>query len=242
LFAGVDIYHSINKIFSDRYKNLLGKEDSILESPQGVDIEIFNPADEKIKVVIKNQLGIPENVWVILSVGFMIPRKGFSGIFDLLKDIDIPYVYIIAGEYDFPRDHFLYRFAETATETIKKGKALLGRKLILAGPVKEIEKYYQVADIILFNSVQEGLPNCMLEAMACGVPILTRNIPGLESFILHNGENCLIFNNEKELGDQIQFLYSNKKKAREISAAAISDIRQKASFQNVLSGYYQQLL
>ncbi len=241
LFSRVDVYHSINSTFSARYRKFIQKADSILEMPQGVDIRFFSPASDDIRHLTRNQLGIPGNIWVMLSVGFMIPRKGFSGILDALKDIDIPYIYIIAGEFDFPKGHFLYKYSKQASETVQKGKTLLGDKLILTGPVKDIQKYYQVADIMLFNSVQEGLPNSLLEAMACGIPVITRNIPGLEGFILNNGGNCYIFNNENELKDHIRFLYENKNEASEIVFTAIRDIQQKASFQKVLSAYYQRL-
>jgi glycosyltransferase involved in cell wall biosynthesis len=240
LFAGVSVYHSINPIFSVRYRDLLNKQDLILEVPQGVDIETFSPVSEKMKVSIKNRLGISEKIRVILSVGFIIPRKGFSGIFEALKDLDLEYIYIIAGEYNFPESHFLSQYALEASETVQKGKSLLGDKLILTGPIRDIQKYYQIADIMIFNSIQEGLPNSLLEAMACGVPVLTRNIPGLDGFILNDGKNCFTFNNEMELRDRIQFLCKNQGIAKEIGSSALSDIRQRASFQNVLSAYNQR--
>jgi len=241
LFSRVDIYHSINSNFSSRFGNVLRKTDSILEMPQGVDIRVFNPASDDIRNFTRDQLGIPVKSWVMLSVGFMIPRKGFSGIFDVLKDLDIPYTYIIAGEFDFPKGHFLHPYERSSSELIQKGKELLGDKLILAGPVRDIQKYYQIADIVLFNSLQEGLPNSLLEAMSCGIPVVTRNIPGLEGFILNNNRNCFIFNDEIELKDRIHYLYKNKSKASKISSTSIQEIQQKASFQNVLSAYYQRL-
>lgn len=242
LFSRVDIYHSINSIFSDRFRKNINQKETILEMPQGVDTVVFHPAADEIRINIKRKLGIPENNWIILSVGFLIPRKGFQAVFDSLKDLDIPYIYIIAGEFDFREKHFLYKYATEALEIVQKGKKLLGEKLILPGPTRDILEYFQVADIMLFNSIQEGLPNSLLEAMACGIPVVTRNIPGLEGFILKNGQNCFIFKNENELADLLRYLYVNRDVAREISSSAISDIRERASFQNVLSAYYQRLL
>jgi len=241
LFNRIDIYHSINSNFTKRFSDILGKTNSILEMPQGVDVSVFKPVSDEMRLFTRNQFCIPEKSYVLLSVGFMIPRKGFSGLFDALKNLDIPFTFIIAGEFNFPKDHFLYRYANSASELVEKGKKLLEDKLILAGPVRDIQKYYNVADIVLFNSIQEGLPNSLLEAMSCGIPIVTRDIPGLEGFILKNGENCLIFNDENELKDRIHYLYENREITTKIGFTAIREIQQKASFQLVLSSYYQRL-
>ena len=241
LFNRIDIYHSINSNFTKRFREILGETNTILEMPQGVDISVFKTVSDEMRFLAKNQLCIPEKSYVLFSVGFMIPRKGFSGLFDALKNLNIPYIYIIAGEFDFPKGHFLYQYSNSASELVKKGKRLLGDKLILAGPVRDIQKYYNAADVVIFSSVQEGLPNSLLEAMSCGIPVVTKDIPGLEGLILRNGENCLIFNDGNELKDHIHYLYKNRDIATKIGFTAIREIQQKASFQIVLSSYYQRL-
>jgi len=241
LFKKIDIYHSINTSFSEKFRNIIRKTESVLEIPQGVDISVFKPVTADIKLALREQLCIHEKNFILLSVGFLIPRKGFSGIFENLKDLDIPFTLIIAGEYDFPPGHFLSGYADSAANLIKKGKILLGKKLILTGPVKDIQNYYHAADIVLFNSVQEGLPNSLLEAMSCGIPVVTRNIHGLEAFILRNGKNCLIFNDDNAMKDHIKFLYENRDVAAKLGSLASMEIRQKAAFQTVLFNYYKHL-
>jgi glycosyltransferase involved in cell wall biosynthesis len=175
-------------------------------------------------------------------VGFMIPRKGFTGLFYALKDLEVPFKLIVIGEHDFSRNHFLSGFADSAKEIKKLGEKLLGKKLELTGPVKDIQKYYQAADVVLFNSVVEGLPNTLLEAMSCGIPIITRNIPGLEGFILKRNENCMIFKDENEMNDQIRCLYVNRNLGRYLGLAAIDYIRENADFQVILSSYSKRLI
>jgi glycosyltransferase involved in cell wall biosynthesis len=241
LFSQVDIYHSINSDFSDKFRKILNKSNSLLEMPQGVDIKIFKSVSDEMRLSARNQLCIPEKSYVLLSVGFMIQRKGFSGVFDSLKNLDIQFIYIIAGEFDFPNGHFLYQYSNSASELVEKGKRLLGDKLILAGPVRDIQKYYSAADVVLFNSFQEGLPNSLLEAMSCGIPVVIRNIPGLEGFILKDEKNCLIFNDENEMKNHIQYLYDNKDIGKKLVSTAMREIQQNATFQVVLSNYFKRL-
>ena len=47
-------------------------------------------------------------------------------------------------------------------------------------------------DVILNNSVSEGLPNALLEATALGLPILARNIPG-NAAVVESGGNGLLY-------------------------------------------------
>lgn len=241
LFGRLDIYHSINPNFSESFRKTLMKKNSILEFPQGVDTSVFKPVTDNMRFKIREQLGVPKDIFVLITVGFVIPRKGLSGLFSALKDLEIPFKLIVIGEYDFPHNHFLSGFVNSAKEIVENGKKLLGEKLELTGPINEIQKYYQIADVVLFNSILEGLPNSLLEAMSCGIPVITRNIPGLEGYILKNQENCLIFKDENEMKDHICYLFENRISGRSIGSSAFKYIQRYADFQVVLSNYHKRL-
>ncbi len=73
-------------------------------------------------------------------------------------------------------------------------------------PAPAMASAIQSADVILNNSVSEGLSNALLEAAVLGVPILARNIPGNATVVQH-GSNGRLFNDAQEFcRDALQFI------------------------------------
>jgi glycosyltransferase involved in cell wall biosynthesis len=57
----------------------------------------------------------------------------------------------------------------------------------------ELRQYYQQAICILNPSLYEGMPNVVLEAMACGLPAIASNVAGNKSVVRHD-ETGFLFN------------------------------------------------
>ena len=53
----------------------------------------------------------------------------------------------------------------------------------------EIENYYRAADLVVMPSLREGLPNVLLEAMACGLPVVASRLPGSTDMVITDGVN-----------------------------------------------------
>jgi glycosyltransferase involved in cell wall biosynthesis len=64
------------------------------------------------------------------------------------------------------------------------------------GHTDEIADYYRAADLFLLPSHREGLPNALLEAMACGLPAAAANTSGTRELI-HEGETGFLFEIEE---------------------------------------------
>jgi glycosyltransferase involved in cell wall biosynthesis len=76
---------------------------------------------------------------------------------------------------------------------------------------------YQQADVVVNPSLYEGMPNVVLEAMACGVPVVASAVPGNDSLV-RSGETGFLF----PLGDG------------EALCAALREIREKPAFARTL--------
>jgi glycosyltransferase involved in cell wall biosynthesis len=232
LFRKIDLYFAINPVFEETYREYIGKEDRILLCPQGVDHSFFKPSPEEERTRSRKEMGIGDSCFLILSVGYLINRKGFSGIFRVLQELDFEFRYIIAGEYEFGSDHFMKKHAVQAAELKNEGTGALGTKLKLTGPVEDIENYYRVADLLLINSSSEGMPNTLLEAMACGRVVLVKDIPGIR-FLVEHMKTGVIFRNETEMYDYLNRLRNEPGLRRRIGASAAEHIRSAASFEQV---------
>lgn len=64
-----------------------------------------------------------------------------------------------------------------------KDLGLLPNGLIFAGAVPDVRPYYATADLLLATSFLEGTPNAIMEAMACGLPVVTTNVGDIPNLI-----------------------------------------------------------
>lgn len=236
-----DCYFSIHPGFSEGYVNLIGNKNRLLELPQGIDTEIFHPVSPEEKNDLRKKIGLQESKFIIISIAFLIPRKGFDEIFEQLHNLKIPFQYLIIGEYYFGENHFLSNLYSEAESLRKKGLELLGSRLNLAGSKENINEYIQASDICLFNSKAEGLPNSMLEAMGCGIPVISNTISGLEGYLLHHKENSFIFSKIADLNGLIELLYNDPELRRSIGIKAHETISNIGTFDIILNGIHKKL-
>jgi glycosyltransferase involved in cell wall biosynthesis len=68
-----------------------------------------------------------------------------------------------------------------------------------------IEKYYRSADICVLPSLREGMPNALLEAMSCGLPVIVSRFEGDTDWIMEDGNNGFLFEpgNRFQMGETI---------------------------------------
>ena len=148
--------------------------------PNGVDTEYFKPAlkSENSDVNCKNN----KSHIRILFVSRLIERKGLQHILPYLDKIannaheEVTLTVVGDGPY---REN-LERIAKDCGVSSKV--SFVGQK-----SREEILSFYQEADIFILPSSKEGMPNVVLEAMACGLPIVMTPCQGAEELIDGNG-------------------------------------------------------
>ena len=117
---------------------------------------------------LKNEFCIPEDGVIILSVGELIPRKNHIVIIDALSELKNRHVfYFIAGDGEL---------MDKLSEHIKcKG---LENNVFLLGYRNDISHLCNSSDIFALPSIHEGLSVALMEAMACGKPVIGSKIRG----------------------------------------------------------------
>jgi len=129
---------------------------------------------------------------VMLSVGRLVPWKGFKVLIEMMPDIlqEIPEVKLVIVGSGLQK--------EELEQTIKKLN--LGNKVVLAGQLSrdELLKQKQLSDIFVFNTNWESFSFDTVEAMAMGLPVVTTNVGPLSELIENNSEGILVEPNNKE--------------------------------------------
>jgi glycosyltransferase involved in cell wall biosynthesis len=146
-----------------RKSPLLGKF-PVTMIPNGVDTDIFAPRDTR---VARELFGVPNNARVVLFGADVVNnrRKGFQLLGQALEGL--------------PRDIFLLSVGkgpeiETSLPHLHLGHIADDRLLSLV---------YNAADIYVIPSLQDNQPNTVLEAMACGTPVIGFDVGGIPDMV-----------------------------------------------------------
>jgi glycosyltransferase involved in cell wall biosynthesis len=123
----------------------------------GVDVDKFRPGDRE---AARRRLQVEGPI--LLSVGHLIERKGHDLVIDALGALPGRTLLVIGdGELE-PQLRARARAAGCADRV----------RFLHAMPQVELVDYYNAADALVLASSREGLPNVVLEAMACGTPVV----------------------------------------------------------------------
>ena len=149
----------------------LGIEASRIEVLRnGVDLELFAPRD---RAAARKALGLDVDGTVVLSVGQLIPRKGHDLAMRAVARLPEATL-VIVGEG--PEADGLRRLAR------RLGSAERIR-FLSAIPQERLATIYNAADVLVLASSREGLPNVVLEALACGTPVVATAVWGTPEIV-----------------------------------------------------------
>ena len=140
----------------------------IVVIPNAVDQDKFHPQlSEQYRDPVRAALGIPENTTVSLFVGSGYERKGVRQLLDIFDNLSEKYHLIIVG-----KDRHITQFQKL---TESKG---LEKRVHFMGPQQDVRPYLGAADLFVFPSLYDPLPNSALEAAAAGLPVLASRTTG----------------------------------------------------------------
>lgn len=189
LLNRVDAYIAISTDLAAEFAARRLAPERIHYIPNGVDIERFRPADAAEKRALAAALDLPADR----------PTGLFVGVFDERKHIAWLVEQWIA-QNAFGTGARLLAVGPTSREAY--GAAMKARLARLAAEnphlvmVRDftpgIERFYRLADFFVFPSGNEGLPNAVLEAMACGLPCVATRASGCADLV-RDGKTGALF-------------------------------------------------
>lgn len=158
-------YVRARKKFSARHTDLL--------PGVGIDIEAVQRGSAE-SAGLREELGISPDKRVLLTAGEMIPRKNQALLLEVLRRLNnLSLTLIILGH------------GKLKDELKAKARALgVEAQVIFPGYRTDVFRFYGIADLFLFPSLQEGLPVAVMEAMAAGLPVVASGVRGNRDLIL----------------------------------------------------------
>lgn len=133
-----------------------------------INLKVFSPVNKKLAKEKLNQEG-----FVVFFVGRLIVTKGVGIILDMVKDLKNGIKVVIAG-------------SGAMEEEVRKASQKYSDRLIFLGRIEnsQLPIYYSAADLIVVPStVDEGWGFVVMEAVACGTPVVVSNKGGLSDVV-----------------------------------------------------------
>ncbi len=138
---------------------------------------------ERFRSDTRRQLGLAENEIALLFLGHNFKRKGLHALIralPFLREKETPFRVIVVGK---GRRSLCDRLAAELGVT---------DRLQYVGASSEPERYYAAADIFCFPSYYDPCANVVLEALACGLPIVTSTTNGSGEILTHGKEGYVV--------------------------------------------------
>ena len=165
---------------------LLSGRDDVLVLKNAVDTDIF--CLSKSSKITREQLGIAPDEVVLGFCGELREKKGQQFLLNALTTVrsQRPACLLIIGEVRASQDAVLQVYKTQQPEN--------AQRIIVTGHLSNsglVAQYLRLCDVYLQPSLWEGMPNALLEAMACGCCCIASDAGGIPEVILH-GENGFI--------------------------------------------------
>lgn len=187
-FFATDLYSNSLNLIDIIRKELTSKKVNVIGygSVNGVDTAHFNDTfTTEEKFSLRHDLGIDRDDFLLLFTGRIVADKGINELiaaFEHLALIHPKIRLLLVGDYENELDPIHPDTLELIT---------VHSRISVIPFQSDIRPYFCIADVLVLPSYREGLPNVLIEAGSCGLPLIATDINGCNEVIIE-GENGLL--------------------------------------------------
>lgn len=189
---------AVCQALSDEMIGIGAPKEKVTTLRNGVDLTLFSPSDNAQQLKQRKELGFDNKL--IVSVGWLIERKGHHLIIEALKNLPSVTLAIIGSG---PDDVKLRRLA---------GKLGVEDRVKFIGTQtqQQINQWFKAADAAILASSREGWANVLLEAMASGTPVVATKVWGTPEVVASEDVGVLVERSAKDIADGVRHIFSKK--------------------------------
>ncbi|HKP82567.1 MAG TPA: glycosyltransferase [Pyrinomonadaceae bacterium] len=189
---------------------------------------VYHGLNADFSRLLREQVSVPKRNGHlrVLAVGRLVAKKGFDTLIEacaILKNAGVSFETLIIGESGEHETELRNRIAHHGLET----------HIHLAGPRTQAQllREYQQATVfclpcrVLKNGDRDGIPNVLMEAMSCGLPVVTTDVSGIPELI-RNGVNGLLVppDDPEAMAGALQRLFHDPLFAKSLGNEAVKTI------------------
>jgi glycosyltransferase involved in cell wall biosynthesis len=133
--------------------------------PHGIDFRRYEDAKEE-PGVLRQKYGIPVDAFVVLAVGAINSQKRVEHVIQAVHGLQDPSVFLLVVGGTCPESERI----------VSAAKQLLGEQCqFLTVPYQQMHEIYRLADVFVHAALSEGFGLAIIEAIACGLPVVTHH-------------------------------------------------------------------
>jgi glycosyltransferase involved in cell wall biosynthesis len=243
LMSGIDVWVGIAEAFLPRLVQAGIPTERFRCIYPGIDTARYRPCDPESRRRLRQELGVPTDARVVVSVGALIARKGMDRLLEAWAwqkprpGRDLLLLVGPASEAE-GLTHDQLAHAE-ALRTRSESPELEGTVRIV-GRVDRVEDFMRAADVFALLSLQEGFGIVIAEAMACGLPCVVSPLDGIAREIVREGQTGFVAQRPDDataVGTILRRLLDDAKVRTELGSEAADAARARFS----LDGRARQL-
>jgi glycosyltransferase involved in cell wall biosynthesis len=224
--AQIDAVLLLSRWAEGEFKSIYEARTSIVRS--GADVERFRPGGDREKV--RRRFGFSDDSFFLLWLGIIMPHRRLQDAIRavaLLKQRGSCVKLLIAGS-GWTHPEYLESLRHLITELQLENEVVLGGKVAES----EMRDFYCACDAFLFPNEDQTWGLAVLEAMACGVPVLVSRSAAVYE-VLTDGDNALLFpaRNPEALAERIAMLLTDPRKRAQIAQAGMELVRSHYNWQ-----------
>lgn len=186
LVQGIDLIFSTGYDTAKELEKLSGKK--VIVQPSGINEIFFEEYEKKYE----------NDRFTIVTVANLFPKKNIELVLEIAKELkECKFVIVGDGSH------------RAVLENIIKIQNISTVELVGFKSAVKVREYYQQSDCYLLTSFAEGTPTSALEAMACGLPIISSNAGGLGNIVKEYENGFVISDFDKSRYIQMLQLLQN---------------------------------
>jgi sugar transferase (PEP-CTERM/EpsH1 system associated) len=197
----------------------------------GIDTDIFAPQHDARRIVL-DRAGVSNDRFVVGSVGRLVPIKDHGILLKAAerlsqRGVNVHVLLVGSGPELIRHQEFL-----------KTSVALAGRVTLL-GATSKVSEVMNAMDVFVLPSISEGMSNTLLEAMACGLPVVATQVGGNTEVVGEPGRcGCLFAPGDiNGLAEQLERLAIDSNARRNMGMAARERGLKMFSMQRMVEAY-----
>lgn len=182
--------------------------------PQGVQWRKLSPPGSDRRAAARVAFGFLPQDTVLLFVGGITGRKDIHFLLDAMPALrrGNGSIRLLVVGPDLDTDY--------AASVRQRAQSLGDGAVVFAGFMEDPTPAYFAADIFVFASLREGFGNVLIEAMAAGLPVVARRLPGVTDSFIADGESGLLFSDRETYERHVTRLLDDAALRRRIGSAA----------------------
>ncbi|NNE45280.1 MAG: glycosyltransferase family 4 protein [Rhodothermales bacterium] len=180
---------SISSAVRDELLEAHIRPEMIHDIPNGVDTTRFTPVSDPVKARLRDRLGLDQHAQIGVYTGRLVSYKGLALLLRVWREVvdefsNAKLLLVGSGGLDMHNCE-----DELRSYVANHG---LQNHVSFSGSVRNVEEYLQASDLFVFPTESEAFGLSLVEAMACGLPVITTTVGGVRDIVRHMEDGLMI--------------------------------------------------